>query len=428
MAVHDQSGALNIRTATASGQGSLRVGYMLKRFPRLSETFILNELLELQRQGTPVEVFALIEPDEKIRHGMLTQLRARINYLPEDSWVDACCIRQGGSTQGFRHLRPFADGLPDDSVADLERLKLKAAVLATLVRASRIEHLHAHFASDAATVAMLASQLAGISYSFTAHAKDIYHESVDTALLKEKIRGAKFVITVCDHNREFLAGLAGRQEEGKVIRLYNGVDLDLFRPGPAGQTDESLILAVGRFVEKKGFSVLIEACRILRDQGLPCSCDIVGQGELGEQLARQICQATLQDRVRLVGPRSQEELRTYYKGAAMLVMPCIVARDGNRDALPTVMLEAMACGLPVIASRVTGTPEIVGHEQTGLVVKPGDPDDLANAIARLMKNPDLRNQLGDAGRAKAETYFNLKTNVTKLRQLLNEGVARVGVA
>ncbi len=427
MAVHDQSGALNIRTATASGQGPLRVGYMLKRFPRLSETFILNELLELQRQGTPVEVFALIEPDEKIRHGMLTQLRARVNYLPEDSWVDACCIRQGGFPQDFQKLKLFADGRHGETDADADRLKLRAAVLAVLAQANRIEHLHAHFASDAATVAMLASRLSGMSYSFTAHAKDIYHESVDTTFLKEKIRGAKFVITVCDHNREYLAGLAGKQEEDKVIRLYNGIDLDLFRPEPAGQADESLILAVGRFVEKKGFSVLIEACRILSDQGVNFSCDIVGQGELGEQLERQIRQATLQERVRLVGPRSQEDLRAYYRGAALLVMPCIVARDGNRDALPTVMLEAMACGLPVIASQVTGIPEIVGHEQTGLVVKPGDPADLANAITRLLQNPELRYRLGAAGRAKAETYFDLRTNVGKLRQLLNEGVTRLEV-
>lgn len=428
MTVYDQSSALDISTTTALGRRPLRVGYVLKRFPRLSETFILNELLELQRQMMPVEVFALIEPDEKIRHGLLTHLRARVNYLPEDSWVDSCCIRQGSYMKGFRQLRPFADGVHGEPITDMDRLKLKAVVLAMLARTSRIEHLHAHFASDAATVAMLASQFAGISYSFTAHAKDIYHESIDTAFLKKKINTAKFVITVCDHNREFLAELIGQQEEDKIIRLYNGVDLDLFQPGPVRKANESLILGVGRFVEKKGFSMLIEACRILRDQGLPFRCDIVGQGELGEQLAREIRQTTLQDRVRIVGPRSQEELRAYYKNAAMLVMPCIVARDGNRDALPTVMLEAMACGLPVIASRVTGTPEIVDHEQTGLVVKPGDPDDLANAITRLMQNPDMRNQLGIAGRAKAESYFNLKTNVAKLRRLLNKGVAMVEAA
>ncbi|MCG8557571.1 MAG: glycosyltransferase [Proteobacteria bacterium] len=435
---------------------------MLKRFPRLSETFIVHELLELERQGLEIDVFALSDPADPVQHEALQRLRARVTYLPRDDWTQAAYICSGSYARGRGAGAPTAEErartwtrqtLVGRHAADWEQatLMLKAGALAALARARGVDHLHAHFASDAATVARLASRMTGLPYSFTAHAKDIYHDTVDAVLLQQKLRDAAFVVTVCEHNRRHLARLAGRAAK-RVKLIYNGVDLRLFRPElepgqscsldtqrsldrqawldrhGGGGKNGGLILGVGRLVEKKGFHFLLEACRMLHERGVGFRCAIVGQGELREELSRRIDDVGLRGRVRLVGACSQDELRGYYRQAALLVMPCVIAEDGNRDALPTVMLEAMASGLPVVATRVTGNPEIVEHGHTGFIVGPERADELAAATASLLAEPGLRMQLGNAGRRRAETRFDLRENVGRLRRLFLPQGSSLGVA
>jgi colanic acid/amylovoran biosynthesis glycosyltransferase len=401
----------------------LRLGYVLKRFPRLSETFILNEILELEAQGVEVEVFALLEPAEEVQHEILRQVRGRVTYLPQASYLNGCQVREGQYPECSFDQRTLEQALqpraPDDPV-----LYLQSATLTLLARARGVHHLHAHFGTDATTVAMLAARLSRSSYSFTAHAKDIYHEYVDLALLKEKILGARFVITVSDYNRRFLADLAGGELAGKIVRLYNGIDLDRFAPSQSIRGEDDLVLAVGRLVEKKGFGQLVEACRLLRDWERPVRCLIVGEGDQRASLAQQITTLGLQDRVILAGAQPQERLLEILQRATVLVLPSVVATTGDRDGLPTVLLEALAVGLPAISTRLAGIPEIIEHGKTGLLVPPGDPFCLARAIEKVLENRELRRTFGREGRVKAAESFDIRRNVTVLRDLFARGAFR----
>jgi glycosyltransferase involved in cell wall biosynthesis len=409
-----------------------KIGYVLKRFPRLSETFVLNEILELERQGAEVQVYSLVDvdelPEEGAPHALFQELRSPIAYLPArqplKKW--AVKMRQADSTELVtRTLKDLCGGdVPQDSI-----LRLLAALLGSLAKVQGVGHLHAHFASQAAELAMLAGRLTGIPFSFTAHAKDIYDHSVDSALLRQKLHEARFVVTVSEYNRLHLATLAGEPAGRKILRLYNGIDLQRFQPGPASLRDPELILAIGRLEEKKGFHHLIAACAMLRKSGHRFRCLIAGQGREHDALAETIKRLDLQGEVSLVGAQPQELLIETLKRAAILVLPCVVSSTGDRDGLPTVLLEAMAMGLPVVSTHLAGIPEIVQDGKTGLLVSPGEPAQLAQAISELLRQPELRESFGRAGRARAEKLFDLHKNVVTLheqfkRSLTGEEIAR----
>jgi glycosyltransferase involved in cell wall biosynthesis len=297
----------------------------------------------------------------------------------------------------------------------------QAIVVALACRDRGIAHLHAHFGTVSTSVARLAAALAGIGYSFTAHAKDIYFDYDEPQHLDIKIRDAAQVVTVSDYNvnhlREHFA-----EDAPKIRRIYNGLDLKRFDHSPpqAGARD---ILAVGRLVEKKGFHILIEAMRILLDRGREVSCRIVGHGEEHENLALQIRDSGLEDAVRLAGPLSQGSVVEAMRSAAVLACPCVVGGDGNRDGLPTVLLEAMALGLPCVATDVTGIPELVRDGETGLLVPEGDPEALADALGRILDDVDLRRELSRSARALIERDFDVERSAADLREVFRSGMA-----
>jgi colanic acid/amylovoran biosynthesis glycosyltransferase len=381
----------------------LRVGYVLKRFPRFSETFILNELLALEALGVECHIFSLLTPPEEPRHARLANLRAPVTYLSKS-------------------VGQVPDPVPEDDVLfagsdpkSVASLRAKAAEVARLARQAGITHLHAHFGSDATTVALLAARDIGRAYSFTAHARDIYHTyvspEIDAAKRHAKLAEAAFTVTVSDYNASHLSTLCPEAAE-RIYRLYNGIDLSLFSP-----TDRAVpgrILAVGRLVEKKGFSVLVDACALLRDRGLTFDCRIIGDGPLQGALQDQIAGHGLADRVTLAGPMPQELLADELGTAAIATLPCIITQDGDRDGLPTVLLEAMGKGIPVVTTTVTGGPEIVAEGETGLLCPPGDPEALANALGALLTDPEGARAMGIAGRRRAERLFDLSTNVRQL--------------
>jgi colanic acid/amylovoran biosynthesis glycosyltransferase len=395
-----------------------KIGYVLKRFPRLSETFILNELLELERQGTSIEIFALLKPADELRHERLAGLHAPVTYLPSSSGFRKLRLREARYAHGSSAEQALADVFDDDKTRSHSTLALRAAAVAALAQARGVGHLHAHFATDATTVAMFASRLTRISYSFTAHAKDIYHEYVDAALLREKIAEAQFVVTVSDYSRQYLIEVGGEQAVDKIVRIYNGIDLDYFRRGDSVSPEPGLIVGVGRLVDKKGFQYLVEACRLLRDWGRLFRCLLIGDGPERASLDQQIRSLGLHDRVVLAGALSQDRLLAILKQATILVLPCVVSPTGDRDGLPTVLLEALALGLPAISTPVGGIPEIVEHGETGLLTPPGDALPLARAIDELLSNTELRERLARQGRSKAERCFDVRTNVAALSQLL----------
>jgi colanic acid/amylovoran biosynthesis glycosyltransferase len=410
---------------------TLRVGYVLKRFPRLSETFILNEMLELERQGAEIEVFSLFKPPAEEKHALLSELKAKVTYLPTTQSLDQITVKRGDALEASERLPlmdligsgEFGAEMPGKSALEKTAIIYKATTVALLAKEFNLHHLHAHFGSDAATVALLASRLSGLPYSYTAHAKDIYHtyndEVTDSRMRRAKISEAAFVATVSEFNRNHLVGIAGKANGSRIYRLYNGIDLGRFTVQKA-ERDPSTILAVGRLVEKKGFIHLVEACRLLATNAVEFRCDIIGDGPLQETLQQQIEASGLQGKVRLLGPRKQEELIGLMQTATMMALPCIVTETGDRDGLPTVLLEALASGLPCISTTVSGVPEIINDGDCGLLTEPGSAEQLADAIETLLAHPARRKRFAEQGRAKAERDFSLNNNVAVLRGLFEQ--------
>jgi glycosyltransferase involved in cell wall biosynthesis len=342
----------------------------------------------------------------------LWRVRAPVSYLPSGGLkaVDLWAAIEAAARVCPDVWSELSTGVGEDA-SDV----YQALCLAEQVVLRGIRHLHAHFASSPASVARLASRFAGISYSFTAHAKDIFHEDVRADDLRAKVRDAAGAVTVSDYNLAFLGRLCGDAAE-KVRRVYNGLPLDRFR-FETPREREPRVVAVGRLVEKKGFADLIDACRILEESGTLLSCSIIGTGELEADLREQISRSRLEGLVELLGPRPQAEIADRVRRAAVFAAPCVVGEDGNRDGLPTTLLEAMAIGTPCVSTDVTGIPEVVRDGVTGLQVAQRDPAALASAIRRLLEDAELRVELAGNARALVESEFDVHENAARVREL-----------
>ncbi|MFQ4142304.1 glycosyltransferase family 4 protein [Chlorogloeopsis sp. ULAP02] len=389
---------------------SAKVGYVLKRYPRYSETFVVSEILAHEAAGLDIQIFALHPPLDGHFQDIIAQVRSPVTYLfshdLRGSTLWSVLNEASYIIPNFWNKLEFAQG------EDVHRLH-KAIQLACIARKQNLTHLHAHFATSATVIAHLASHFAEIPYTFTTHAKDIFHESVVPAEYERKLTDAAAVITVSDYNLDYLQQTYGAAAQ-KVQRIYNGLDLQRF-PYVSPQHRSHKIVAVGRLVEKKGFAVLIDACKVLVERDIPFTCEIVGAGEQEAHLRTQIETLGLQAKVRLVGLRPQGEVVELVQSAAVLAAPCVVAADSNRDGLPTVLLEAMALGTPCISTDLTGIPEVLRHQETGLMVPQHDPFALADAIAQLLQNPDLRVQLATQARQLIEQEFDIHRNAAQLR-------------
>ncbi len=387
------------------------VGYVLKMYPRFSETFILNEILAHEAAGLPVTIFSLRPPSDGRFHEALARVRAPVVYLPSDRLkaVDLwATLAEANRAQPG--LWSELEAALTEEVSDV----FQAVKLAQEIRSRGITHLHAHFGSVATTVARLAGRLSGCPYSFTAHAKDIFHDSVRFDDMQRKLAEAAAVITVSDFNLSFLRQTYGPAAH-RVRRIFNGLELDYF-PYQAPLNRPPRIAAVGRLVEKKGFAYLIEACARLAANGRRFEAEIIGQGPLEAELRAQIERLGLTHCVKLLGPRPQGQVRHHVQQAAVFAAPCIIGEDGNRDGLPTVLLEAMALGTPCVATDVTGIPEVLHDGQTGLMVQQNDPDSLAEALARLLDEADLRVRLAEAARQLVAAEFDIHRNAAHLRE------------
>jgi len=390
--------------------GPLRVGYVTKRYPRYSETFVVAEISAHEAAGLDVEIFSLFPPNDTHFQDAIAHVRAPVCYLPShgvkavDLW--AALEDAAATLPGMWGELEAARGVDALSVC-------QAAVLACEVRRRGIGHLHAHFATAPVTVTRLASRLAKVPYTFTAHAKDIFHQSVRPEDLRRKLGDAAAVITVSDYNRDYLIRAYG-VAAARVQRIYNGLDLEQFRyESPMERPPR--IAAVGRLVEKKGFADLVEACAILRARGVAFRCEIVGTGPLEPALQALVQSHGLEGRVQLLGPRPRYEVIEHVRNAAVLAAPCVVGSDGDRDGLPTVLPEAMALGTPCVATDVTGIPELLKPGDAGLVVPEHDPPALAVALERLLTDPALRERVATQARRRMEADFDVRGTAARLR-------------
>lgn len=396
-----------------------RVAYVLKMFPRFSQTFVLNELLAHQAAGRCMDIFSLRLPNDARFHEAVSRVQSNVIRIAEPG---------GRSSTFLSVLHETAELLPatwqvvadNPSVlaSDLEQ----ALVLATQVHRLGIQHLHAHFGTIATIASRLAARMAGITYSFTAHARDIFHESVIHEELRAKLADAAAAITVSDYNLHYLRRTFGSAAE-RVVHINNGIELDRFPFTPPTER-QPLILAVGRLVEKKGFAILMRACARLRNSGRNFRCEIAGGGELDAELRESIRTLGLDRHVSLLGPQPQDVIREKLHEASVLAAPCVVAADQDRDGLPTILLEAMAMGTPCVSTDVTGIPEILRHSETGLQVPQHDDEALANACAFLIDNVAERVRMARTARVMVERDFDNTTNARRIRELIDGIVAR----
>lgn len=404
-----------------------RAGYILKMFPRFSETFVVNEVVELERQGLDLQIFSMKRPSG-LRQEQASRVRAPIRLLP----TLAGALRPatiGAHTRSFlrspsRYLRALYFAVGRRDVRAMAKFA-QAGVVADVARRAGIGHLHAHFASGPARVAKMASMISGIPFSFTAHAKDLYwegHNHSESHKLKKRVKLARFVVTISRENQRYLEGLGFRVKEGRIRPIHIGLRLEEFPfrlPSELPRTPRPLILAVGRLIEKKGFGILLDALDELRARGVRFRCVIAGEGPLRETLAASILAKRLEGSVILAGAVPLHRLRAhYYRRARVLAQPCVIAADGDRDGIPTVILEAMAMGVPVVSTAVSGIPEAIDDGRSGFLAQPGDAAALAERIALLLGDPSLADRIAREGRARVEEAFDLQRNAGALRKLI----------
>jgi glycosyltransferase involved in cell wall biosynthesis len=389
-----------------------RIGYVLKRYPRYSETFIVNEILAHEAAGLDIQIFSLMPPADSHFQDIIGHVKAPVRYLPYEN------IKGIDFWQAVEEAENAIPGV-------LTKLKLargenyrdiyQALILASAVRSNGLGHLHAHFSTSATTVARLASLFSEVPYTFTAHAKDIYHQDVDHVSLQRKFHDAAAVITIGEYNLNYLLRMFP-SDNSKIVRIYNGLDLASFQyRKPERRNNE--IVAVGRLVEKKGFDVLIDACALLNRRSKQFHCSIIGTGPLESTLRAQIEQLGLQTSVQLTGALPRNEMLRYIQEATVLAAPSVVGHDGDRDGLPTTLLEAMALGTPCVSTDVTGIPEVLHDGDTGLMVRQHDSVALANALERLLQDPELATSLAEKARDLIESKFDIHKNTAALREI-----------
>ena len=402
---------------------TMRIGYVLKRYPRYSETFIVNEILAHEAAGLNIYIFALRPPEDTHFQDKISRVRAPVFYLrkPIQGHITPSLTSQNPTAASYlwAELQESAQLIPDIweklafAAGERSSTVYQALWPAREIRRQQITHLHAHFGTVATSVARLAAHFTDIPYSFTAHAKDIFHESVDPEDLKRKLRDAQSVVTVSDYSVSYLKQKYGAAAS-RVTKLYNGMNMaELTYHSP--EKREKKIISVGRLVEKKGLSYLINACDLLRQWGQKFTCQIVGKGELKESLQVQIEAMALGDYVELIGPRPQGEVFRKIQQAAVFAAPYVVGSDGNRDGLPTVLIEAMALGTPCVATDVTGIPEIIRHQETGLQVAQRDERELAKALQQYLTSSDLRVAMAKNARTLVEDCLDIEKNAAVLR-------------
>ena len=389
----------------------MKVGYVVKRYPRYSETFIVNEILDHEAAGIEVEIFSLLPPEDGHFQDAISRVRAPVTYLQAkglkaaDFWST---LDEAGE------ILPYLWDSLEEARSEDVRYAYQAVVLAREAR------LRGSYPPARALRDVLDDRrpARGALREDTVHDDRARQRHLPRERapedLRRKLRDAAATVTVSDYNVKYLHDSYGPAAEG-VRRIYNGLELERFPyEEPRGRAPE--VVAVGRLVEKKGFADLIEACSLLRDRGVEVRCRIVGLGEQEPELRAAVERLELGNRVELPGPRPQGELIEAVGRAAVFAAPCVVGGDGNRDGLPTVLLEAMALGTPCVSTDVTGIPEVLRDGETGLMVPQRDPAALADAIERLLADPELR--VGLAGRARrlVEEEFDVRHNAALLRE------------
>jgi colanic acid/amylovoran biosynthesis glycosyltransferase len=393
------------------------VAVVLSRFPTVTETFILREFVEMELQGQPVRLVPMIRETPPVIHDAAKPWTGRALYT---KFVSPGILLANVQAL-LRHPLEYLGLLGKLIAGTVKKPKVLAATLALFPKSvflakqlerEGIRHLHVHWASHPATLALIVSKFSNITYSITAHAHDI---QVFRNLLDWKIAEARFVRTCTEFNRRLLEGLYPKETRGKMVVIHYGVDPELYvdntrRLMPA----RPRILCVASHRPYKGLPYLIEACRILRDEGHTFDCNLVGTGPMRDELAKMIRDRNLEDCVHLLGAQPEAEVARLLKETTFFVLPSIIQKDGTMEGMPNALIEAMATGRAVISTTIAGIPELIEHGSTGLLVPPEDSVALADAIRQLLVDPERTRRMGERGRQRIVEEFSIHDIVTQL--------------
>lgn len=400
-----------------------KLAYIVSRFPHLPETFILREMVELENQNWSISLYPLISQRQPVMHqdaAKWEQKAKKATFFVPEVWTanfkflfnsPSCYLKTWGEMVWFN--LPSANLLVRALI-----LFPKAVWMADQMKQEGIEHIHAHYATHPALAAWIINKLTGISYSFTVHAHDIF---VRKAMLAEKVRDAIFVVAISNYNREFLSRLVGEWTRPKMYVIHCGITPELYQPRKvSGQLEESDIfrlVTIGSLQPYKGQEVLIRACKRLVERGVPVICEIIGEGTLHNKLSETIRNCGLEGRVNLAGAMSQEKIAARLPEADCYVQPSVITLNGKMEGIPLALMEAMACEIPVVASDISGIPELVIPGKTGFLVPPGDDAALADKLTEIYNRSADVQKFVQAGYEIVRQEFNLSTQVRKLAAL-----------
>jgi glycosyltransferase involved in cell wall biosynthesis len=442
--------------------------YLVRSWPRLSQTFIVNEVLALERRGVDISLFSMVRSGEELVQPQVDDVRARVHYLddprsPVRALIDHLSVLRS-SPLGYLLAVAYAVRHPELSTgyANCSTLACFGSAVRLAAAIGRLRsaghgpaHLHAHFAHDPALVALIVRRLTGVPYSVTAHARDLVQ--IPAASLAARSAGATTLVTCCQANADYIAATmsgtpadhqpdtqpdtqpdhqpdhqpghqAGGRRTAPVQVIHHGVDLDHFRPPtsddigePGGTSGTATVVTVGRLVEKKGFGDLLQSLAKLKADGHAFGCELYGDGPLRDDLVATRDALGLTDEVRFRGEQDREQIIAALRAAEVFVLTPVVTDDGDRDGIPNVLVEAMACGLPVVTTSSGGIPELVEDGTNGYLTAPADIAAVTDRLGRLLQDAGLRRDMGAAARRTVESDYDVNAAARRLEVIFRTG-------
>ncbi len=401
------------------------LGMVLKGYPRISETFISNEILLLEQLGIKIRIFSMRHPREPFFHESIRAIQARVDYLPTELFLEFPRLLFPAALLGVRQPKIFLAALKKacerfnrtNSLGTVKHL-LQGAFMANqyLRHAPEVKHLHAHFAHSPSSVAMFASMLSGLRFSFTAHAKDIYTSDQDQ--IREKMGLASHVVTCTRYNKQYLEEIANGLST-PIYCVYHGIDLNLFKNGVQRRIPAPpfRILSVARLTSKKGIDTILKALALLQDKNIDFEYTLIGDGDDRESILSMILDLGLQDRCRWLGTIPHDKVIKEFERADLFVLGCRIAPDGDRDGIPNVLVESLAMGLPATGTTVSALPEILQHGKTGLHSPPDEQEKLAANMLRLLSDTTLRSNIIKQGQHLVQKSFDNRKLIEHLAEI-----------
>lgn len=396
-----------------------KVAYIMSRFPKLTETFILYEILAIRKLGLEVEIYPLLRERQPVAHKEALELAEEAHFEPffsveilQAQWrFMRCCpakyfgvlFEVFGGTFGSLNFFFGALGIFPKSVK-----------FAQDMAKTGVTHVHAHFATHPALAALIIHRLTGIPFSFTAHGSDLH---VERRMLDRKVAASAFAVTISAYNKEMMVAESGETFRDKIHVVHCGVEPDIFAFTPEKNNERFQIVCVASFEEVKGHKYLIEGCRQLAERGYVFDCHLVGDGPVQAKVEQQIVESGLADCFHLHGGLPREQVLAILARADVKVLASVRTKNGKREGIPVVLMEAMACGMPVVVSKISGIPELVDDLKAGILVQPGDAVGFADALQKLADDRKLRIEMGTCGRKKIVDEFNLHKSAVQLHDL-----------